>query len=141
MLPQAGHRHCEPGKPSLKVGWGAWGPQRTAPTRAALSLPPGWSREASQGPSSGRASAEAAAACLGSHAVGPVLSHALSSRRSLPEPAELSRPLSAPAPASAGQQPSVWREMGRHLAAAASEHKMSLFRAFIVLSVVSLGEF
>ncbi|XP_031464579.1 sperm-associated antigen 4 protein-like isoform X3 [Phasianus colchicus] len=102
-----------------------------------------WSREASQSLSSGRASAEAAAACLGSHRVGPVLNQVLSSRRSLHEPVELSRPLSAPAPASAGQQCSMWREtarrIARNLAAAASEQKMNLLRVFLVLPVVFLA--
>ncbi|XP_031464578.1 sperm-associated antigen 4 protein-like isoform X2 [Phasianus colchicus] len=64
-------------------------------------------------------------------------------QRSLHEPVELSRPLSAPAPASAGQQCSMWREtarrIARNLAAAASEQKMNLLRVFLVLPVVFLA--
>lgn len=142
VLPYTGHHHGRPVK--LSVGQGAWGPQRTTPTRAALSLQLGWSREAAQGPSSGEDSAEAAPACLGSHTAGLVHNQALSSHRILHVQQEWSRPLSASAPASISRQHATWRDTatgtaGNRAAAAALGRKIKFLRMFIMLLVVTSG--
>ena len=92
----------------------------------------------------GRAPAEAAPACLGSHRARLVYNQALSSHGRLRVLMALWMALSVQALASSGQLCRTWRDKATgtagKLAAAAAGHKKMLFRLSIIVLLVTLGE-